>query len=76
MNLSNEQVGALIEKCNNMYEEYIRECDATYLEDLQAKLDNLSQRFIKITVNEFGKDLLEIKSNLQNLDNISMDTLR
>ncbi|XP_055309630.1 dystrophin, isoforms A/C/F/G/H-like, partial [Sitodiplosis mosellana] len=76
LKLSNEQVGAMIEKCNNIYEEYIRECDPAYMEDLQSKIDNLSQRFIKITVNDFGKDLLEIKTNLQNLDNISIDTLR
>lgn len=74
--LSNDQVGALIEKCNIMYGEYRELCDPTYLEDLQAKIDNLSQRFIKITVNDVGKDLLEIKSTLQNLDNISIDTLR
>lgn len=74
--LSNDQVGAMIEKCNIMYGEYREICDPTYLEDLQAKIDNLSQRFIKITVNDVGKDLLEIKSTLQNLDNISIDTLR
>lgn len=74
--LSNDQVGALIEKCNIMYGEYREICDPTYLEDLQAKIDNLSQCFIKVTVNDVGKDLLEIKSTLQNLDNISIDTLR
>lgn len=76
LKLSNDQVGAMIEKCNIMYGEYKEICDPTYLEDLQAKIDNLSQRFIKITVNDVGKDLLEIKSTLQNLDNISIDTLR
>ncbi|XP_031638599.1 dystrophin, isoforms A/C/F/G/H isoform X4 [Contarinia nasturtii] len=74
--LSNDQVGAMLEKCNVMYSEYCEICDPTYLEDLHAKIDSLSQQFIRITVNDVGKDLLEIKSTLQNLDNISIDTLR
>lgn len=74
--LSNDQVGAMIEKCNVMYGEYREVCDPSYLEDLHAKIESLSQRFIRITVNDVEKDLLEIKSTLQNLDNISLDTLR
>lgn len=76
LTLSNDQVATLIEKCNVMYAEYSEVCDPSYLEDLQTKIDSLSQRFIKITVNDVGKDLLEIKSTLQNLDNVSLDTLR
>lgn len=76
LKLSNDQVAALIEKCNEMYGEYSEICDASYLVDLHTKIDSLSQRFIKITVNDVGKDLLEIKSTIQNLDNISIDTLR
>lgn len=76
LKLSNDQIASLIAKCNDMYGEYSEVCDATYLEDLQIKIDALSQRFIKLTVNDVGKDLLEIKSTLQNLDNISIDILR
>lgn len=74
--LTNDQIGAMIEKCNIMYGEYSEVCDPSYLEDLHAKIESLSQRFIKVTVNDVEKDLLEIKSTLQNLDNISIDTLR
>lgn len=74
--LSNDQIGAMIEKCNVMYGEYAEICDPIYLDELHAKIESLSQRFIKVTVNDVEKDLLEIKSTLQNLDNISIDTLR
>lgn len=74
--LSNDQIGAMIEKCNVMYGEYAEICDPIYLEELHTKIESLSQRFIKVTVNDVEKDLLEIKSTLQNLDNISIDTLR
>lgn len=74
--LSNDQIGAMIEKCNVMYGEYAEICDPIYLEELHAKIESLSQRFINVTVNDVEKDLLEIKSTLQNLDNISIDTLR
>lgn len=74
--LSNDQIGAMIEKCNIMYGEYAEICDPIYLEELHAKIESLSQRFISVTVNDVEKDLLEIKSTLQNLDNISIDTLR
>lgn len=74
--LTNDQIGAMLEKCNELYGEYREICDANYLEELQTKIDSLSERFVKITVNDVGKDLLEIKSTLQNLDNISIDTLR
>lgn len=74
--LTNDQIGAMLEKCNVMYGEYNEICDSSYLEELQAKIEHLSQRFVKITVNDVEKDLLEIKSTLQNLDNISIDTLK
>lgn len=74
--LSNDQIGSMIEKCNVMYGEYAEICDPIYLEELHAKIESLSQRFVNVTVNDVEKDLLEIKSTLQNLDNISIDTLR
>lgn len=74
--LSNDQIGVMLERCNTMYGEYGELCDPTYLEDLHAKIDIISQRFIQITVNDAEKYLLEIKSTLQNMDNISLDTLR
>lgn len=74
----NEQIeiGAMLEKCNEMYAEYSEICEPVYLDELRTRIDNLSERFIKLTSNEDGKHLFEIKSTLQNLDNISVDTLR
>lgn len=74
--MTNDQIGGLLEKCNELFGEYREVCDVSLLDKLQAKIDRLSERFVKITVNDVGKDLLEIKSTLQNLDNISIDTLR
>lgn len=74
--LTNDQIAAMLDRCNTMYEEYTEICDPTYLEELHAKIDDISQRFIRITVNDAEKDLIEIKSTLQNMDNISLDTLR
>ena len=74
--VTSEQVGGLIDKCNELFNEYNETCEAAYLEELRAKIDSLTERFSKIADVEIGKSLLEIKSTLQNLDNISMDTLR
>lgn len=74
--LTNDQIASMLERCNTMYEEYTEICDPTYLEELHAKIEDISQRFIRITVNDAEKDLIEIKSTLQNMDNISLDTLR
>lgn len=74
--LNNDQIGSLLEKCNEMYSEYNELCESIYLEDLRTKIDSVTERFIRISDNDVGKNLLEIKSNLQNLDNVSLDTLR
>lgn len=74
--MPNDQVGAMIESLKAMYGEYSEICDPTYLEDLQSKIEILSERFIEVTVNDVGKELHEINSTLQNLDNISVHTLR
>lgn len=74
--MSIEKCAQLLEKCTELYANYSELCEATYLEDLHNKIEDLSTRFIRATGQEAGKNLLEIKSTLQNLDNVSMDTLR
>lgn len=74
--LTNEQICAMIVKCNETYGEYSEICEPVYLEELRNKLDSLSERVSYIMNDDQGKHLLEIKSTLQNLDNISLDTLR
>lgn len=76
LTLSNGQIAEMLDKCNELYVEYNEICETIYLEELRAKLDQLSERFILYTDNDVGKSLLEIKSTLQNLDNVSIDTLR
>lgn len=76
LTLSNGQIAEMLDKCNELYVEYNQICDTIYLEELRTKLDQLSERFILYTDNDVGKSLLEIKSTLQNLDNVSIDTLR
>lgn len=76
--LTNDQIRVLLEKCEEMYGEYSVICDSLYLEDLKANIEILSQRFMQMfpANDDVEKDLLEIKSTLQNLDNIPIDTLR
>lgn len=74
--LTNGQIAEMLDKCNELYVEYTQICEKIYLEELRAKLDQLSERFILYTDKDVGKSLLEIKSTLQNLDNVSIDTLR
>lgn len=76
LTLSNGQIAEMLDKCNELYVEYNQICETIYLDELRAKLDQLSERFILYTDNDVGKSLLEIKSTLQNLDNVSIDTLR
>lgn len=76
LGLTNEQIKALIDKCNDLCTDYGQLCEPIYLEETRSKVDGLADRFAKITNFDIGKNLLEIQSTLQNLDNVSMDTLR
>lgn len=74
--LNNEKIAEMLDKCNELYVEYNEICESIYLEDLRTKIDRLSEQFIQLTDNDVGKSLFEIKSTLQNLDTVSIDTLR
>lgn len=76
LGLSTEQIKIMIDECNDSCAEYVQLCEPIYLEETRLKIDELTDRFARITNFDIGKNLLEIQSTLQNLDNISMDTLR
>ncbi|XP_058979272.1 dystrophin, isoforms A/C/F/G/H isoform X9 [Musca domestica] len=67
---------SILQKCEDIYEEYSKSCDPVCLEDTRQKIDDLKASYMKLTSADVIKRLTEMKSTLQNLDNISLDTLR
>lgn len=67
-------------RCYELYGEYQTICDATYLGDMKDRIDILESRFSRIVKrNEKCDDikmLNEMNSTLQNMDNISIESLR
>lgn len=75
-NITTQNIEDLLQKSSEMYEEYRQTCDAVYLRDTKEKLENFNLRFAKLTSADVLKILNEMKSNLQNIDTISLDSLR
>lgn len=75
-NNTTQNIENLLQKSSEMYEEYRQSCDAVYLRDTKEKLENFNLRFAKLTSADVLKILNEMKSNLQNIDTISLDSLR
>lgn len=69
-------VDLLLNQCNAWYDQYQQTCEATYLEDVRIRIDEFSTRFLQISNVDVVKQLNELKSTLQNLDNVSLDKLR
>ncbi|XP_073838432.1 dystrophin isoform X6 [Musca autumnalis] len=67
---------SILQKCEDIYEEYSKSCDPVCLEDTRQKIDDLKAAYMKLTSADVIKRLTEMKSTLQNLDNISLETLR
>ncbi|TMW54019.1 hypothetical protein DOY81_000887, partial [Sarcophaga bullata] len=67
---------SILQKCEDIYEEYAKSCDQVCMEDTRQKIDELKVTYMKLTSADVVKRLTEMKSTLQNLDNISLDTLR
>lgn len=66
-------------RCNEIYKEYASVCDANYLGDLKDRIEILTSR-LERTVRRAGdmedvKLLHEMKSTLQNMNNITSSTL-
>ncbi|KAJ6635992.1 Dystrophin, isoforms A/C/F/G/H, partial [Pseudolycoriella hygida] len=71
------EIEKLLEQCNRMYDEYKESCDAIYLEEVREKIDELETKFsVHSNKGSLLKKLREMSSTLQNLDSISLDTLR
>uniref|UniRef100_A0A0A1WQW4 Protein detached n=2 Tax=Zeugodacus cucurbitae TaxID=28588 RepID=A0A0A1WQW4_ZEUCU len=66
----------LLQRCEELYEEYKKSCDQTCMEDTRQKIDELKTIYMKLTSADVIKRLTEMKSTLQNLDNISPETLK
>lgn len=67
---------SILQKCEDIYEEYAKSCDQVCMEDTRQKIDDLKHTYLKLTSADVIKRLTEMKTTLQNLDNISLDTLR
>lgn len=65
-----------VQKLEDIYKEYCLTCEAIYVEDVRARIDSLRARYFQLSSVDVIKRLAEMKSTLQNLDNISLDTLR
>ncbi|XP_069963266.1 dystrophin, isoforms A/C/F/G/H isoform X6 [Bactrocera oleae] len=66
----------LLQRSEELYEEYNKSCDQTCMEDTRQKIDELKTIYMKLTSADVIKRLTEMKSTLQNLDNISPETLK
>lgn len=71
------EIEKLLEQCNRMYDEYKQSCDEIYLEEIREKIDELENTFsVHSSKGTLVKKLDEMKNTLQNLDSISLDSLR
>lgn len=65
-----------LQKCEEIYEDYSKSCDQSCMEDVRQEIDGLKETYLKLSSADVIKRLTEMKSTLQNLDNISIGTLR
>ena len=67
-------------KCNEIFQEYGTVCDSNYLGDLKDRIELLGVRLTRSARRESEasdlKMLLEMKSTLQNMNNITVESLR
>ncbi|XP_037924851.1 dystrophin, isoforms A/C/F/G/H isoform X9 [Hermetia illucens] len=75
-NLKFHEIEDLLRKCEHIYDEYAKQCERIYMEDIRQKIDSLRTKYLKLSSADVVKSLNEMKSTLQNLDNISMETLK
>ncbi|XP_055693448.1 dystrophin, isoforms A/C/F/G/H isoform X5 [Lutzomyia longipalpis] len=65
-------------RCREILEEYSEICEPVYLEDVRDRIDNLTGRFNQLNFGDADevKVLNEMKMTLQNMDNISAESLK
>lgn len=66
----------ILQRCEDIYEEYSKSCDQQCMEETRKKIDEFRASYFRLTSADVIKRLTEMKSTLQNLDNISLETLR
>ena len=71
-----KEIADLAAKCYAVFAEYRKICDPVYLEDVKERIDDLNTRFSRLTSSDILKQLNEMKTTLQNMDNISLEMLR
>lgn len=63
-------------KVNELYEQYRKKCDPIYLEELKEEVEACNRRLWTILSTDVEKVLREMRETLQNLENLSPDTLK
>ncbi|XP_059621294.1 dystrophin, isoforms A/C/F/G/H isoform X4 [Phlebotomus argentipes] len=73
-----DEAEAALARCREVLEEYTEICEAVYLEDVRDRIDNLAVRFNQLNMGEVDemKVLSEMTMTLQNMDNISAESLK
>lgn len=63
-------------KANQMFEEYQKKCDVIYLEELKDEVEACNRRLWSVLSLDVEKVLREMRCTLQNLENLSPETLK
>ncbi|KRF83665.1 dystrophin, isoforms A/C/F/G/H isoform X23 [Drosophila virilis] len=66
----------VLQRCEEHYNEYSKSCDKSCMQETRQRIDGLKATYHKLTSADIIKRLTEMKTTLQNLDNISLDTLK
>ncbi|XP_017967433.1 dystrophin, isoforms A/C/F/G/H isoform X11 [Drosophila navojoa] len=66
----------VLQRCEQHYNEYSKSCDKSCMQDTRQRIDGLKATYHRLTSADIIKRLTEMKATLQNLDNISMETLK
>ncbi|XP_060647975.1 dystrophin, isoforms A/C/F/G/H isoform X12 [Drosophila nasuta] len=66
----------VLQRCEDHYNEYSKSCDQSCMQETRQRIDGLKATYHKLTSADIIKRLTEMKATLQNLDNISLDTLK
>lgn len=76
INVSVAEAEEALIKANQLFDEYKQKCDAIYLEELKSEVDGCNKRLLGILGSDVEKVLKEMRSTLQNLENLSPETLK
>ncbi|XP_039231143.1 dystrophin, isoforms A/C/F/G/H isoform X14 [Drosophila yakuba] len=66
----------VLRRCEDHYNEYRKSCDQSCMAETRQRIDGLKATYHKLTSADIIKRLTEMKATLQNLDNISLETLK